>query len=152
MMEQIENYDNDSFSEEKELPNIPIDIKSSEEVQSDSTIPYAPGSPAYEGTSTNSQENQPNTSSPFAPDMDTELANTPMLIKKPIQNIQGENQPMRPSISPPTSTEPEEKKTILEVEEEKKEGEEKQDNEPSQNNNNQENNNNNSNETKKINL
>jgi DNA-directed RNA polymerase II subunit RPB2 len=155
--------DGDSNSEEADLsnlPNIPIDINPPQEDKSDSTIPYAPGSPAYQ--SSDSQTNQPNTSSPFVPDMETELANTPLLIKKPAQNMPmtpsispprtpSISPPRTPSISPPSTTESEENKTILEVEEEKKEGEENNKNEGSQGSN-EENNNNNSNETKKINL
>jgi hypothetical protein len=163
---QMENIIDDGHSNSEEtdsdlsnLPNIPIDIKPSEEGQSDSTIPYAPGSPAYQ--SSDIQTNQSNTSSPFVPDMETQLANTPLLIKKPTQNM-----PMTPSISPP-SPEPEEKKTILEVEEDKKDTEEKgtnEGNEGSQTSNSNEtkkivmtsdnegDNNTNSNDTKKINL
>uniref|UniRef100_A0A6C0JEU9 DNA-directed RNA polymerase n=1 Tax=viral metagenome TaxID=1070528 RepID=A0A6C0JEU9_9ZZZZ len=159
-------------SEEKDLPNINIDIKpEASAVPSEDSVPYAPGSPAYEG---NSEENQPGTSSPYVPDMntnmdmDTELANTPMLIKKPAQGEQPSQtfMPMTPSITPP-SPEPEEKKTILEVEEEKKDTEEKganEGNEGSQTSNtnetkkivmasdNEGDNNTNSNDTKKINL
>jgi hypothetical protein len=172
-LNKLENIINDTDSEEKELTNINIDIKpesSASAVPSEDSVPYAPGSPAYEG---NSEEIQPGTSSPYAPDMDTELANTPMLIKKPTQgeSQQGEQptqtfMPMTPSISPPSS-EPEEKKTILEVEEEKKDTEEKganEGNEGSQTSNSNEtkkivmtsdnegDNNTNSNDTKKINL
>jgi hypothetical protein len=160
----------DANSEENELPNIAIDIKPSPSNEGDSdSIPYAPGSPAYQMSSDSNQEIQPGTSSPYVPDMnvnmDMELANTPMLIKKTIENTQGENVPRTPSFSPPTSNE-EEKKTILEFEEEKKETEEPQQKEGeygSTNNNtetkkivitseNQDDNNTTSNETKKINL
>ena len=115
--------DGDSNSEEADLsnlPNIPIDIKPPEEGQSDSTIPYAPGSPAYEG-STNSEEYQPGSSSPYMPDMDSETS--PILIKRPQQQQQTMSfNPMTPSDSPPGPTPlPEEKKTILEVEEKKEE-------------------------------
>ena len=146
---------------EKDLTNIPIDIKPLD-------VPYAPTSPAYE-SNPNSQENQPDTSSPFVPDIEAELANTPLLIKKPTQDGQLQNrgnEPLTPSFSPPPSQD-EEKKSILEVEEEKNEDEEKKEGEENSNNNNSnetkkivmnltneenDNNNNNSNETKKINL
>jgi DNA-directed RNA polymerase II subunit RPB2 len=151
--------DGDSNSEETDssnLPNIPINIKPPEETESDGTIPYAPGSPAYQSSDT--QTNEPNTSSPFVPDMETELANTPLLAKKPTQNMPmtpSISPPRTPSISPPPTTESEENKTILEVEEEKKEGEKNNENEGnpgSMNNTSNEENKNNSNETKKINL
>jgi len=147
-------------TEEKDLTNIPIDIKPLD-------VPYAPTSPAYE-SNPNSQENQPDTSSPFVPDIEAELANTPLLIKKPTQDGQLQNRgndPLTPSFSPSPS-EDQEKKSILEVEEEKKEEEGKKEGEENSNNNNsnetkkivmnltneENNNNNNSNETKKINL
>ena len=117
-------------SDEKELPYIPIDIKPQETAaqESQESVPYAPGSPAYEGI-TNSEEYQPGSSSPYVPDMDSETS--PVLIKKPQQeSSMGFNNPRTPSDSPPTSTPvpvtgpapvPEEKKTILEVEEKKDE-------------------------------
>ena len=164
---QLENEteESDTKSHENELPNIPIDIKPSDESANDS-IPYAPGSPAYDSSisvnSVDNEEKQPGSSSPYAPDID--FANTPMLIKKPVQNTPSEFIPMTPSISPPI----EEKKTILEVEDEKKKdsGEGSGENENSQNNNTTGNEikkidiasesvgdtNTNSNETKKINL
>jgi DNA-directed RNA polymerase beta subunit len=122
--------------EEKELPYIPIDIKPSD--TSEESVPYAPGSPAYEGN-INSEEYQPGSSSPYVPGIDSET--TPVLIKRPQQEtITGFNNPRTPSDSPPTSVsihEPttftvstptplpvqEEKKTILEVEEKKEETE-----------------------------
>jgi len=121
---------------EKELPYIPINIKpaDAEDTGSQESVPYAPGSPAYEG-STNSEEYQPGSSSPYVPDMDSET--TPILIKRPQQEqpqTQGFN-PMTPSDSPPT---PEEKKTILEVEEKKEEPQGKgNSNEGSEGNNNE---------------
>jgi DNA-directed RNA polymerase II subunit RPB2 len=165
------NNINNNDTEDNNLPNISIDIKpldSSVSTPSEESIPYAPGSPAYE--SNNSQDNLPGTSSPFVPDMDMEMANTPILIKKPTQEViqqveQPSFLPMTPSISPPTT----EEKTILEVEEKKdiEENVEKKENESSQTNNNSSSNetkkiiistndesdkNTNSNETKKINL
>jgi len=171
--ETSNDNDNNSNLQEKDLPIIPIDIKPEEfNALSQESILYAPGSPAYQSNSSNNGELQPGTSSPFVPDMnmDMKLANTPMLIKKPIQNTPGEFMPMTPSFSPPTSTSasPEEKKTILEVEEEKKESEEtdqkdgKEGDQSNGNSNetkkiiitsdNQDNNNANTNSTKKINL
>jgi DNA-directed RNA polymerase II subunit RPB2 len=165
------NNINNNDTEDNNLPNISIDIKpldSSVSTPSEESIPYAPGSPAYE--SNNSQDNLPGTSSPFVPDMDMEMANTPILIKKPTQEViqpveQPSFLPMTPSISPPTT----EEKTILEVEEKKdiEENVEKKESESSQTNNNSSSNetkkiiistndesdkNTNSNETKKINL
>jgi DNA-directed RNA polymerase II subunit RPB2 len=153
---------------EKDLPYIPIDIKPSDaaDTGSQESVPYAPGSPAYEG-STNSDEYQPGSSSPYVPDMDSET--TPILIKRPQQEqsqTQGFN-PMTPSDSPPapatTSTfvpastpVPEEKKTILEVEEKKEQPQGKGNStEGSQDNNgsndeNSETSSSTSNETKKI--
>jgi DNA-directed RNA polymerase II subunit RPB2 len=140
---------------EKELPYIPINIKPADaaDTGSQDSVPYAPGSPAYEGN-TSSEEYQPGSSSPYVPDMDSET--TPILIKRPQQEqpqTQGFN-PMTPSDSPPTPTSvPEEKKTILEVEEKK---EETPSQEGSQGNNETNNDNTNtsssssSNETKKI--
>ena len=148
----VENTINEIDSEENELPNIPIDIKP-EQMNSDnnsnsSSIPYAPGSPAYQSNGNNSEEFQSGTSSPYAPDMnmnmDMELANTPMLIKKPTQSEPF--MPRTPSISPPV----EEKKTILEVEEEKKESEETDEKNGSDGSQNNGNGNSNTNETKKI--
>ena len=117
---EIQNIIDDSESNSEEtdlsnLPNIPIDIQPYDGSDSDRTIPYAPGSPAYQSSNNNSNGSSP----PFVPDtdMDMELANTPMLIKKPTQSETF--MPMTPSISPPV----EEKKTILEIEEEKKEPE-----------------------------
>jgi DNA-directed RNA polymerase II subunit RPB2 len=117
-------------SKEKELPYIPIDIKPAD-AASEESVPYAPGSPAYEG-STNSDEYQPGSSSPYVPDMNSET--TPILIKRPQQEQTTGFNPMTPSDIPPapahatTSTFvplskpiPEEKKTILEVEEKKEE-------------------------------
>jgi len=107
-------------------------VEASEQSETTSSVPYAPGSPAYESSSSSSnEENQSNAQSspPFAPaaadtEAEMDLANTPILIKKPIQ-LDG---PRTPSFSPPPpplpeSAEPEEKKTILEIEEEKKEPE-----------------------------
>ena len=153
---------------EKDLTYIPIDIKPSDaaDTGSQESVPYAPGSPAYEG-STNSDEYQPGSSSPYVPDMDSET--TPILIKRPQQEqsqTQGFN-PMTPSDSPPapatTSTfvpastpVPEEKKTILEVEEKKEQPQGKGNStEGSQDNNgsndeNSETSSSTSNETKKI--
>jgi len=140
--------------QEKESPYISIDIKPAEAVDTESqeSIPYAPGSPAYEG-STNSEEYQPGSSSPFVPDMVSETS--PVLIKRPQQEQTTLIfNPMTPSDSPPTPTTPvpEEKKTILEVEEKK---EEKTVKEGSQGNNETNDDNSNtssstSNETKKI--
>ena len=117
---EIQNIIDDSESNSEEtdlsnLPNIPIDIQPYDGSDSDRTIPYAPGSPAYQSSNNNNNGSSP----PFVPDMDMdmELANTPMLIKKPTQSETF--MPMTPSISPPV----EEKKTILEIEEEKKEPE-----------------------------
>ena len=147
---QLENIINDDDTSDKNLPNIPIDIKpEGSSAPSEESIPYAPGSPAYEGNI--SQENPPGTSSPYVPDMNTgsdmEMTNTPILIKKPIEAEtnpveQPSFLPRTPSISPPTT---EENKTILDVEEEKKDNEdnaEKENSEGSQTTN--------SNETKKI--
>jgi len=167
-LNQLENTINDTVIEDNNLPNIPIDIKpldSSVSTPSEESIPYAPGSPAYES---NSGENMPGSSSPFVPDM--EMANTPILIKKPTQEViqpfeQPSFLPMTPSISPPTT----EEKTILEVEEEKKdigENVEKEGNDGSQTNSsagnemkqivistdNESDKNTNSSDTKKINL
>ena len=149
----VENTINDIDSgEENELPNIPIDIKPPGESHSDS-VPYAPGSPAYNSVNSgNSEEKEPRSSPPYVPDMnvnmdmDMQLDNTPMLIKKPVQNTPGEFMPLTPSISPPIEKEPEEKKTILEIEEKKKEPEENQ----QKGGNDGLPNNGNSNETKKI--
>jgi len=144
-LNKLENNINDDDTENKNVPNIPIDIKPIDSsASSEESIPYAPGSPAYEG---NSEENIPGTSSPYVPDMDT---NTPILIKRPPQEViqpveQPSFFPRTTSISPPTT---EENKTILEVEEEKKDNEEtveKQENEGSSSQTN-----NSSNETKKI--
>jgi hypothetical protein len=150
---------------EKELPYIPINIKPADaaDTGSQESVPYAPGSPAYEG-STNSEEYQPGSSSPYVPDMDSET--TPILIKRPQQEqpqTQGFN-PMTPSDSPPTPTPTptqEEKKTILEVEEKKEQPQGKgNSSEGSEGNNNENgdsstsssssNSNGSSNETKKI--
>jgi hypothetical protein len=162
-LNKLENIINDTNdTEDKNLPNIPIDIKPEDSSVSASTpseesIPYAPGSPAYQP---NSEENIPGTSSPYVPDMNTDMntssdtgmdmTNAPILIKRPPQEeskpVEGVSfLPRTPSISPPTT---EENKTILEVEEEKKDDEEnveKKDNEGSGSQTN-----NNSNETKKI--
>jgi hypothetical protein len=151
----INNIDSEESEEKESPPYIPIDIKPMDtpDTASQESVPYAPGSPAYEG-STNSEEYQPGSSSPYMPDMDSET--TPILIKRPQQEqpqTQGFN-PMTPSDSPPTPTSvPEEKKTILEVEEKK---EETPSQEGSQGNNETNNDNTNtsssssSNETKKI--
>jgi hypothetical protein len=157
--------------EEKELPYIPIDIKPMDST-SEESVPYAPGSPAYKG-STNSDEYQPGSSSPYVPDIDSETS--PVLIKRPQQeSTTGFNNPRTPSDSPPTSVSmsvspslpmsapmpapmpahaPEEKKTILEVEEKKDEtpGEESsQGNNESNNDNTNTSSSSSSNETKKI--
>ena len=147
-LNKLENIINDTNdTEDKNLPNIPIDIKPEDSsvsvsAPSEESVPYAPGSPAYQPYS---EENIPGTSSPYVPDM-----NAPILIKRPPQEeskaLEGVSfLPRTPSISPPTT---EENKTILEVEEEKKDDEEnveKKDNEGSGSQTN-----NNSNETKKI--
>jgi DNA-directed RNA polymerase II subunit RPB2 len=153
--------------EEKELPYIPIDIKPMDST-SEESVPYAPGSPAYKG-STNSDEYQPGSSSPYVPDIDSETS--PVLIKRPQQeSTTGFNNPRTPSDSPSTSVSmsvspslpmsapmpahaPEEKKTILEVEEKKEEtpGEESsQGNNESNNDNTNTSSSSSSNETKKI--
>ena len=162
-LNKLENIINDTNdTEDKNLPNIPIDIKPEDSsvsvsVPSEESVPYAPGSPAYQP---NSEENIPGTSSPYVPDMNTDMntssdtgmdmTNAPILIKRPTQEeskpVEGVSfLPRTPSISPPTT---EENKTILEVEEEKKDDEEnveKKDNEGSGSQTN-----NSSNETKKI--
>ena len=147
-------------SKEKELPYIPIDIKPAD-AASEESVPYAPGSPAYEG-STNSDEYQPGSSSPYVPDMDSET--TPILIKRPQQEQTTGFNPMTPSDSPPTPATtttfvpastpvPEEKKTILEVEEKKEEPHGKGNSSEGSEGNNNENDDSSSassNETKKI--
>jgi DNA-directed RNA polymerase II subunit RPB2 len=150
--------------QEKELPYIPIDIKPMDAAshESQESVPYAPGSPAYE-SSTNSDEYQPGSSSPYVPyATDSDLATTPILIKRPQQQQTTGFNPMTPSDSPPTPTQvstplPEEKKTILEVEEKKEEpqgkgnsSEESQDNNGNGDSSNSSNSSSSSNETKKI--
>jgi hypothetical protein len=136
---QIRNSVKDRLTRENETRPELNNVENNESEPSEpseGSIPYAPGSPAYETTSntTNSEDNQTNTQSspPFAPDTNTDvnmnmntemdLANTPILIKRPIQNDAQLDGPRTPSFSPP-GDEREEKKTILEVEEEKKEPE-----------------------------
>jgi DNA-directed RNA polymerase II subunit RPB2 len=153
----INNIDTEESEEseepqEKELPyNIPIDIKPAEaaDTGSQESVPYAPGSPAYEGN-TNSEEYQPGSSSPYMPDMDSETS--PILIKRPQQQQPMGFNPMTPSDSPPGPTPvPEEKKTILEVEEKKEEPLGKGNtSEGSEGNNNENGDSSTSNETKKI--
>jgi hypothetical protein len=147
----VENTINEIDSEENELPNIPINIKPEQmnSTSNSTSIPYAPGSPAYESDGNNTGDFQPGTASPYAPDvnMDIEFANSPMLIKKPTQSETF--MPRTPSISPPTSV-VEEKKTILEIEEEKKEAGEKDGNDGNDESQNNGNGKGNSNETKKI--
>jgi hypothetical protein len=140
--------------EEKELPYIPIDIKPAEapDTGSQESVPYAPGSPAYESP-TNSEEYQPGSSSPYMPDMDSETS--PILIKRPQQEQTTGFNPMTPSDSPPRPTlAPEEKKTILEVEEKKEEplgkGNSSEGSEGNNNENSDSTNGSSSNETKKI--
>jgi hypothetical protein len=121
----INEIDSEEPEEKESPPYIPIDIKPADAASQESqeSVPYAPGSPAYEGNTT-SEEYQPGSSSPYVPDMDLET--TPILIKRPQpqpEQTTGFN-PMTPSDSPPTPTPtpaPEEKKTILEVEEKKEE-------------------------------
>ena len=150
-LNKMETTINEIDSEEKESPYIPINIKP-ESQQSQESVPYAPGSPAYEGISEGSEEYQPGSSSPYVPDMD--LATSPALIKRPQQEQTTGFNPMTPSDSPPTSIPvpapaPEEKKTILEIEEIKEETHgQGSSGEGSQSNN--ENNNDSSNGDKKI--
>jgi DNA-directed RNA polymerase II subunit RPB2 len=151
--------------QQKELPYIPIDIKPMDAAshESQESVPYAPGSPAYEGTSNDNDEYQPGSSSPYVPyATDSDLATTPILIKRPQQQQTTGFNPMTPSDSPPTPTQvstplPEEKKTILEVEEKKEEpqgkgnsSEESQDNNGNGDSSNSSNSSSSSNETKKI--
>jgi hypothetical protein len=151
--------------QQKELPYIPIDIKPMDAAshESQESVPYAPGSPAYEGTSNDNDEYQPGSSSPYVPyATDSDLATTPILIKRPQQEQTTGFNPMTPSDSPPTPTQvstplPEEKKTILEVEEKKEEpqgkgnsSEESQDNNGNGDSSNSSNSSSSSNETKKI--
>jgi DNA-directed RNA polymerase II subunit RPB2 len=151
--------------QEKELPYIPINIKPMDAAshESQESVPYAPGSPAYEGTSNDNDEYQPGSSSPYVPyATDSDLATTPILIKRPQQEQTTGFNPMTPSDSPPTPTQvstpvPEEKKTILEVEEKKEEpqgkgnsSEESQDNNGNGDSSNSSNSSSSSNETKKI--
>lgn len=101
-------------SEEKYISNIPIEIKPQEfasTTTSEKSIPYAPGSPAYESSIASNEsimQETSTTSSPFNPNSpiksnsEMEIENEPILIKKP---------PLTPSITPP------EKKNILEIEE-----------------------------------
>jgi DNA-directed RNA polymerase beta subunit len=118
----INEIDSEEPEEKESRPYIPIDIKpmDAQDTASQESVPYAPGSPAYEGSS-NSDEYQPGSSSPYMPDMDSETS--PILIKRPQQQQQPMSfNPMTPSDSPPGPAPiPEEKKTILEVEEKKEE-------------------------------
>jgi len=147
-MTKIEDAIQAIDSEEKDLPIIPINIKPPETsetpILSDESVPYAPGSPAYEsdGEIYIGENNLSDTTTPFNPESSIdEILNEPILIKKPLV---------------PTNVEPD-KKSILEIEEKPSESS----NDKSNNNNenvvstnttesNNSNNTNNSNETKKI--
>jgi len=100
------------------MPFIPINIQpqspneSGESGESNDTIPYAPGSPAYEGEQSSYEQGS---SSPFQPD-------SPILIRK--KSNEGEQTvisgPRTPSFSPPPREgQQDQEQSILEVEEEK---------------------------------
>jgi len=124
MENTINEIDLEEPEEKESPPYIPIDIKPADAASQESqeSVPYAPGSPAYEGN-TSSEEYQPGSSSPYVPDVtDMDSETSPILIKRPQQEQPRAFNPMTPSDSPPTARPvPEEKKTILEVEEKKEE-------------------------------
>jgi DNA-directed RNA polymerase II subunit RPB2 len=160
--------ENEDVTEEENdgLPFIPINIQppspneSGQTGETSDTIPYAPGSPAYENENSSSFEQG---SSPFQPD-------SPILIRK--KSNDGEQTvisgPRTPSFSPPREGQQEQEQSILEVEGEKtnendnENGNENGDGSENNNGNNEKkiiitsetsgNNNTNSNETKKINI
>ena len=136
------------------LPYIPINITppSNETNETDDTIPYAPGSPAYEANSPT--VNEQGSSPPYQP------GSSPILIKRKIGNegetqpsnelsppntqIQAQTQPLTPSENPSQM-----QQSILEVEEVKENNEAKDENKSEDNS---ENNSSTINETKKINI
>jgi DNA-directed RNA polymerase II subunit RPB2 len=120
------------------MPFIPINIQppspneSGESGESNDTIPYAPGSPAYEND--NSSSFDQGTSPPYQP------GSSPILIKKKMNNEEVTvNQPQIPSDSPPPKDNDEQ--SILEVEE--KETNASNNENKDENGNNTDNNNNN---------
>jgi hypothetical protein len=170
-MSKIEDAIQEIDSEEKDLPIIPINIKPPETPESplfsDESVPYAPGSPAYESDIEISidENNLSDKSTPFNPANSTdEFLNEPILIKKPIiaTNVNQETisqSPIQTPSQPTTATQPE-KKSILEIEEKPVEvpNDKSNNNENNQNtvssntseSNNISNNTSNTNETKKI--
>jgi len=121
---KVENTIDNIELEEKDLTNIPINISPVDSsVASEESVPYAPGSPAYQGDSNDLSVNLSPSSQPYVPDMqENDLLNSQFLIKKPIENTPGINMPRTTSFTPSTS-EPEVKKTILEIEEPKEKSE-----------------------------
>jgi hypothetical protein len=133
------------------LPYIPINITPPSNETND-TVPYAPGSPAYEPNTTSSFEQ--GSSSPYQP------GSSPILIKKKMGNegetqtsnevspsntkIQVQAQPLTPSENPPPT-----QQSILEVEEVKENNEAKDENKSEDNS---ENKSSTINETKIINI
>jgi DNA-directed RNA polymerase II subunit RPB2 len=120
------------------MPFIPINIQppspneNGESGESNDTIPYAPGSPAYENE--NSSSFDQGTSPPYQP------GSSPILIKKKMNNEEVTvNQPQIPSDSPPPKDNDEQ--SILEVEE--KETNASNNENKDENGNNTDNNNNN---------
>ena len=138
-----DNENNNNADDNDGLPYIPINITPPSN-ESDDTIPYAPGSPAYEANTPSSYEQ--GSSPPYQP------GSSPILIKRKMGN-EGEDEnknvqqtgPLTPSESPPPPTQ----QSILEVEEEKETNEA---NGEQNGENNGEKNSENKGETKKINI
>jgi DNA-directed RNA polymerase II subunit RPB2 len=116
-IEEIQETQENQLPQQEEndgLPFIPINIQQSSPNEtngtndSNETIPYAPGSPAYENE--NSSSFDQGTSPPYQP------GSSPILIKKKMSNEEvSVNQPQPPSDSPSSSKDNE--PSILEVEE-----------------------------------
>jgi DNA-directed RNA polymerase II subunit RPB2 len=126
---RIENAMDTIEREEKDLTNISINIAPVDSsVTSNESIPYAPGSPAYESVNSDNEENinfnsKQLSSEPYVPDIqEKDMLSSEFLIKKPTPNeSNNSNQelstvslPVAESNTPPVSKEP---KTILEIEE-----------------------------------
>jgi hypothetical protein len=127
-MTKIEDAIQEIDSEEKDLPIIPINIKPPETpettILSDESVPYAPGSPAYESDIEISigENKLSDASTPYNPERSSdEILNEPILIKKPVgtTNVNQETisqSPIQTPSQPTTTTQPE-KQSILEIEE-----------------------------------